>query len=70
MNDNVPELIRKAVMAEVELISKEEIKLAQERIEKRVKERTVEIACATLNHFTMERFQNELVIRVKFEANK
>lgn len=66
--DVVAQMMQRAIRSEVERIIEEESKAAGERVVKRIKERTAEIAAIVLGKFTMERFENKLVIAVDFGA--
>lgn len=54
-------------MDEVKRITDEEAKAAGVRVEKRVRERTAEIAATVLTRMNMQRFGTELRISVNFD---
>lgn len=65
-----PDLLQKIILAGIEQHAKEimneEIKTAQANIERRVREKTAEIAVGVLKEMTFERFGHDIRITVKF----
>jgi hypothetical protein len=58
--------VRKALQGEIDFIVDQEAKAAGERTEKRVRERTAQIAATILQRMDMSYNGNELIIRVEF----
>lgn len=51
---------------EVDRIAGEEVAAAQNRIEERVRAKSAEIAAKIVDHFTMQSFEREMVMTVRF----
>lgn len=62
-DDFVP-AIKKAIQSEIEAIVIDEAKKAAERVEKRVRDKSAEMAVSLINHFSFEKIGQHLRISV------
>lgn len=61
-------VVQRALISEIERIIEEEAKLAAERTEKRVREKTAEVAAIVFERLTFEGFGSQLKITVDFDS--
>lgn len=68
--NTLEQCIHKAINIEVEKIVAEESELAAERVKKRVKERTAELAVHVMRQMDLQRYQDRLVITIYDDTKK
>jgi len=69
-NDEIGKLIQHTIRQEIENVLNDEVDVVSKRVEQKIRASVASISAKVLEHFSMERFGSELVIRVNFDNTK
>jgi hypothetical protein len=69
-NTDLVMAVKRALTTEIEKIVEEEAEKAADQVQRRVRDKTMQVAVNLLRHLTMERDGNELVIRMDFDKDR